>query len=48
MGFFSDVWNLAKETPDDRRQRELEGRVIAKPKPTDRLKDAERKRRSDR
>lgn len=33
MGFFTDLFTLAKETPDQRRKREREGRVISKPKP---------------
>lgn len=33
MGFFSDLVTLVKETPDQRRKREREGRVVTKPKP---------------
>lgn len=32
MGFLKDLFTLAKETPDERRIREREGRVIAKRK----------------
>jgi hypothetical protein len=32
MGFLADLFTLAKETPDERRQREREGRVITRHK----------------
>lgn len=31
--FWRDLVTLAKETPDERRMREREGRVVSKPKP---------------
>lgn len=33
MSVLKDVWGLLTETPDERRQREREGRVVTKRKP---------------
>ena len=34
MGALGDLWKVLTETPDDRRKREREGRVITKSKQT--------------
>lgn len=33
MGFLRDLITLAKETPDERRKRESQGRVVTKTRP---------------